>query len=315
MPQPRGFPPLPHGWVSHWETFPSADNRVRLFCVQHYPQEQKERKSCKRALLIVHGLGEHGGRYLHAAHYLQKSVDRVICLDLRGHGRSEGLRGHVDQFDEHVDDLATAIKQIHSELKREFGSTELHLLGHSMGGLVTLRTLQKYPDLPLVSVSVSSPLLKIRVKIPVLKKYAGLALARLWGTLHMTSEVNPDHLSHDREVGATYRADRLVHAKVTPLFFVQLEKAMADCVSHDQGIRPPLQFLIPLEDPIVDPGTSQDYFRRLDHPQKQLKTFPGFFHEPFNEIGKEKVFADVASWIERWSQIGAKLGTSGGGVQ
>ena len=156
--QPRNFPSLPKDWISEWETFPSSDGTLQLFSVIHHPKEWKGH----RALVILHGLGEHGGRYLHAAHYLESVVDAVYCLDHRGHGRSEGLREHVERFDAYADDAALAISRLDENLKKRFGQSEIHLLGHSMGGLITLRTLFKYTTLPLHSVSISSPLLGIR---------------------------------------------------------------------------------------------------------------------------------------------------------
>lgn len=229
-------------------------------------------------------------------------MDRVVCLDLRGHGRSEGLRGHVDSFDQYTDDLAAAVGRLRAQLDKEWGGGEIHLLAHSLGGHIAIRALQKYPALPITSATVSAPLLGIKMRVPPVKKYAGLLMARLWGTLHMTNEVDPDCLSHDKEVAIAYTTDRLVHNKVTPSFFVQLQNAMASTRAVREGIRVPLQFVIPLGDPVVDPDVSQDYFQKLNHPAKQLKTYPGFFHEPLNEIGKEKVFADVAAWIQRWSK-------------
>ena len=291
--QPAHFPALPRDWVSEWETFPSSDGALQLYSAIHHKRDWKGHT----ALVVLHGLGEHGGRYLHFPHYVQSAVDAVYCLDHRGHGRAEGLRGHVEQFDLYADDAALAISRIEDHLKKRFGQSKVHLLGHSMGGLIALRTLFKYPNLPIASLSVSAPLLGIRVRVPVVKKTAAYLLSRVWGKLHMTSELDPNQLSHDQEVVEVYQKDRLNHNKVTPQFFVELEAAIADTMRRDSGLSIPLQMMVPLQDQIVDPEASLSFFRGLKNRDKVLKTYPSFFHESFNEIGKEQVFEDLVHWM------------------
>lgn len=291
--QPRNFPPLPENWVSDWETFPISDGGIQLYSVLHHAQNWKR----PQALVILHGMGEHGGRYLHFPHYLQSSVDSVYCVDHRGHGRSEGLRGHIERFDLFAEDAAHTISRLDEILKKRFGESRIHLLGHSMGGLIALRTLFKYSSLPLRSVTISAPLLGIRVEVPRIKKAAAKVLARVWGSLHMVSDLDPSLICRDKEVVETYTADRLVHNKITPKFFSEMQSAMLDTLKRDSGLNYPLQMLIPLQDKIVNSDLSLQFFRSLKLRDKVLKTYPDFFHEPFNEIGKEQVFEDLISWM------------------
>lgn len=285
------------GWTSDSSTFLSFDGKTEIFWVHHRAPAAEDRK---RTLLVLHGLGEHGGRYRHLPHHLHKTFDHIVCMDHRGHGRSQGLRGHVEHFDDYVKDVTQAVALLERDA---LAGRELHLLGHSMGGHIALRTLLKHPELGIQSANICAPLLGIRVRIPWLKKQAGLLLARVWGDLHMSNEIDPRNLSHDLEVVRNYEQDRLVHNRVTPRFFVELNAAMADTLTHVEGYRVPVQFLVPLEDEIVDPDVTQDYFSRIQVGQKQLKTYPGFFHEALNEIGKEKVFQDIATWAERWRAL------------
>src|SRR6185436_3889565 len=110
--------------------------------------------------------GEHGGRYPHVPHYLNSVVDGVYCFDHRGHGRSGGIRGHVEKFDHYIKDAALAITRLEKQLKERFQQIEIHLLGHSMGGLIALLTLFSHTLLPVRSVTISAPLLGIRVPTP-----------------------------------------------------------------------------------------------------------------------------------------------------
>jgi alpha-beta hydrolase superfamily lysophospholipase len=295
--QPKNFPGLPEGWVSDWETFPSADGQLQLFQICHHPLEWTSPK----VLVLFHGLGEHGGRYLHFPHYLQKDVGAVYAIDHRGHGRSEGLRGHVENFDSFSDDAAVAIRRIDEQLRKRFGRSEIHVFGHSMGGLVAIRMLFLHSGLPIKSVTISAPLLGIRVKLPVVKRAAAQVLARVWGSLHMSNEMDPSVLSHDKDVVQAYIDDRLVHNKGTPRYYVELLRAMADTNRRDFGIEVPFQMLIPLLDSVVDSDVSMKFFRELKLREKQLHTYPGFFHESFNEIGKEQAFEDLRSWINTHS--------------
>ncbi|MEO5970888.1 MAG: lysophospholipase [Bdellovibrionia bacterium] len=294
--QPKNFPDLPKDWVSEWETFPSSDGKLQLFSVIHHAKEWKGH----RVLVVLHGLGEHGGRYLHVPHYVKSAVDAVLCLDHRGHGRSEGLRGHVDQFDLYADDVALAISRLDEQVRKRFGNAEIHLLGHSMGGLIALRTLFKH-HLPIASATVSAPLLGIRVHTPLVKKYLGIALSRIWGSLHMATELDASTLSHDQDVVKAYLADRLVHNKITPRFFTELQNAMSDTLRRESGLNYPVQMMTPLQDQIVDSDAALQFFRALKLRDKLLKTYPDFFHEPLNEIGKEQVFEDLVSWIKNHS--------------
>lgn len=291
--QPKGFPALPSDWDSEWETFPSSDGALQLYSVLHHRKEWKSPK----VLVVLHGLGEHGGRYLHVPHYVQNQVDAVYCLDHRGHGRSEGLRGHVEDFDLFSRDVALAISRLDEKLKGRFGHSEIHLLGHSMGGLIGLRTCFGHPTLPLHSVTISAPLLGIRLKVPPLKKAMSGILAKTWGSLQMTTTLDPTLLSHDQDVAQAYTKDRLVHLKITPKFFVGLENAMADTVKRESGFGFPLLFIVPMQDKIVDSEVALEFFRNLKHREKLLKTYPDSYHEPLNELNKDQILGEIGSWI------------------
>ena len=300
--QPQSFPGLPSQWFSEWETFPSSDGRLQLYAVSHRASAESvvpERKFRKPQVLVVfHGMGEHGGRYLHFPHYLQSEIDQIYCLDHRGHGRSEGPRGYVSNFDLFADDGALAIQRLNEALHKRFGqSVDLHLFAHSMGGLIALRMLLRFENLPIRSVSLSAPLLGIAARVPPVKKAAGRILAKIWGSMQMASEVDASILSHDQDVVIAYQTDRLVHKKITPSLFVSMEAAMADTLKGPVELKYPVQFLIPMADQLVDSEISLKYYSRLKMQNKVLKTYPGFFHESHNEIGKEQVFADILSWL------------------
>jgi len=299
---PPGFPGLPSGWKHDWDTFPSEDGKVQLYAQTLSAPDLGERKPC-RVLVVLHGMGEHGGRYLHLPHFLKSAVDAVVILDHRGHGKSEGLRGHAESFDELVNDAAMAVTRTHQKFTARYGSSEVHLLGHSLGGHVAIRMQFLHPELPLASVTACAPFLGIKQHVPVWKKIGGNVMSSLFGTLQLETGLDVESVSRDQAVVDTLRVDRLAHTKMTTQFFVGLMAAMKETMLRHEGINPPIQILVPLDDRIVNAELSQEFYRNLKHADKWLKTYPETFHEPMHDFGKEQVFADIQSWIELHSGV------------
>lgn len=276
------------------DRFLSSDKKLKLFsCFRRSSPHLQHR----RILFVLHGLGEHGGRYLHYLDHLTSSMDGLYYFDHRGHGESEGVRGHVDRFDLYCEDVVLALGRLNDLLDRQGEKAEIHLLGHSLGGLIALRTLFLYPNLPLVSATLSAPVLGIRMPVPFLKKMAAFVLSRVAGSFSMKGELDASWLSHDPDLVKAYCGDKKVHNQVTPRFFTELLNALSNTVSRTDQFHYPVQFLIPLEDKIVDSRASLSFFETLQASKKRLHTYPHFRHESFNEVGKEQAFEDLRSWI------------------
>ena len=296
--QPQGFPGLPSSWVTDWSTFRSSDEKAQLFTFTHHqlPWEGK------RALVVIHGMGEHGGRYLHLPHYMREYYDAIHTVDLQGHGRSEGIRGHIDRFDSLVDDVALAVVRFADQMQRRFGQTEVHLLGHSLGGHLVIRTLLNHSDLPIKAAIISAPFLGIKAKVPVVKKYAALGLSKVWGSVQLDTALDASALSHDRSVVETYLKDRLVHSKMSPKFFTQVTAAMSDTLSLDNPRLPvPTLFMVPMADSIVDPEMTRKFFDAASpEDSKTWIPYSNLYHEILNEseVDRNQVFADWKAWLK-----------------
>jgi alpha-beta hydrolase superfamily lysophospholipase len=246
-----------------------------------------------KVLLILHGLGEHGGRYKHFPQYLGESFDRFYAMDQRGHGRSGGLRGYSPNFDQFVTDLLRVATDVQT---REPGK-KIYLAAHSFGGLVALRTLLKEKKVPFQGVIISAPLLGVTLKVPAYKKALGEFLGRTFSKVQLSNEVNPSHLSHDPAVVAAYVNDRLVHSKITPRLYLDMMQTI-EWVKHQTGpLAAPVIFLIPGQDKIVDSEKTLEFFRNLKFRDKELREYPEMYHEVFNETAKTKVFEDVKKWL------------------
>jgi len=254
-----------------------------------------------RILFVFHGQGEHCGRYQHFPHYLSNVVDVIATMDHRGHGRSEGVRGHVDRFDQYVRDARSFVERTVNEWSDGGAKLEINLFGHSMGGLISLLLLQDSPPIPFKCATLSAPLMGLKFPVPLPKQAAGHVLSRIFGSLQMDTGLDSRLVSHDAEVVSTYQSDSLVHGKATARFFTEMLGAMKRARSRTSDISVPIDFIIPLDDGLVDSDATQDYANRLEQEGKHVQTFPGFFHESFNELEKEKAFAELSRWIQKHS--------------
>ncbi|MGE4233303.1 MAG: lysophospholipase [Bacteriovoracia bacterium] len=251
--------------------------------------------------LIVHGLGEHSGRYTNFPKELAEAggdfFSEYYFLDQRGHGRSGGPRGDAPTFETLTDDLESVVKRI----REENPGHKLVIFAHSFGGLVVLYSLLKKrvsPD----GVIISAPLLRIAFEVPKIKEVFGKLIKNVLPGIQLKNEVNPGHLSHDPEVAVQYIQDRLVHQKITPRLYFTMREAMdwimTDPAAVKSGLGCPSLFLVPTEDKVVDATATLEFYRKLDDLSKNLREYPGFYHEAVNETEKQKVFGDMAKWLK-----------------
>lgn len=290
---PVGFPALPKHFEYETEVLQSTDGEQGIFLNWF----QKKNNQAKRALIIIHGQGEHGGRYQHFVHYLQDHYDLFLAPDLRGHGRSEGVRGHVESFDEYVDDALLAFEALRSRLGPD---AHVDWFSHSMGGTVTLRALQYRSKLEVDRFIFSAPCVKLKVQVPLVKDLAARLLARVWGSLTLGTDLDPKKLSHDPQVVQAILKDQLHHTKATPQFYLSFLEAMERI--QDPSFQFPSQskllFQFAGEDEIVDTDAGRAFYQSLRHEAKEEIVYKGLFHEIYNEVAKEDVFHDLIRFLE-----------------
>jgi alpha-beta hydrolase superfamily lysophospholipase len=249
------------------------------------------------SVLIVHGLGEHIGRYAHVARQLNGWGWSVLGYDQRGHGRSEGARGRLNQADDLLQDLAAVI-----DAARAAWPGKLVLLGHSLGGLVAARFVAGgiAPAAPWAravdALVLSSPALD-----PGLKAGQKLLLAltgRLTPNLAVGNGLNPDWISHDAQVVRNYVADPLVHDRITPRlarFIVDGAAAVAERAA-DWSV--PTLLLYAGSDRCVAPAGSAGFAAAAPQARVAAHEFRPLFHEIFNEPEQAEVFAVLREWLD-----------------
>lgn len=244
------------------------------------------------AALIVHGLGEHSGRYQRLAQWLRTRGFAVRCYDQRGHGQSPGARGALGHPDDLLEDLATVYNDYASSQP-----VRPLLLGHSMGGLVAARAVLDRRVQPPAMV-LSSPAL--RTWEPVWRQKLATALAKALPNLPLPNGLPFDKLSHDPQVEAAYRADPLRHGWITPRLADFLFRAGDACVADASKLTIPTLLLVAGADRLVNPAGSRD-FSSGNWAGNKLTTryFDSLYHELFNEAepARSQVLKQLGDWL------------------
>ncbi|HSF42383.1 MAG TPA: lysophospholipase [Thermoanaerobaculia bacterium] len=249
-------------------------------------------------VVIVHGYAEHKGRYRKLVSELTGAGYECHLFDLRGHGGSGGRRGHVARFGDYREDLHLVARAAGADLPP---GVPLILLGHSLGGLVSLDFVIHHPE-TFAALAVSSPFLAPAFSIPPLKKTLGTLAARVLPTLAVPSGLDAAWLSHDPEVVRAYTEDPLVFPTTTLGWFTAVEAAQEEVFARAPEIRLPALFLIGSGDPIAAPPRARALFARLGSADKRLEVYDGLFHEVFNELERARVVADLLAWLEERTQ-------------
>jgi len=243
----------------------------------------------KAQVLLCHGANEHMGRYPHVFKALNDAGYSVSGLDLRGHGKSGGKRGHVQRWERYSEDFRVAAQSI---------GGSMYLLGHSMGGLVVLETLRSgLNGVDVQGVLVSNPLLGLAFKPPRVKTAFAKLLSAAAPGLLLGNELNADHLSHDQEMNAAYLADPLVSRKLSPRWFTEMNGAV-DRVKESVGdFKHPFLLMQGTADPITSAPTATEFYEAYTGP-KTLQAHEGLYHEIFNETERAKVLSDMVGWLD-----------------
>ncbi|MBE7439976.1 MAG: alpha/beta hydrolase [Spirochaetales bacterium] len=250
-----------------------------------------------RVIVIQHGFGEHSGRYGNILQTFGETGTALYALDSRGHGRTGGKRGHVEQFQMYVDDLADLI----SLARKESGKEKVILLGHSLGGVIALQyAIQATHQEILQALVVSSPGLMIQMDLAkTVKKAMGAVLARFFPDTTVDANLDLKFLSHDAAVIDAYKADPLVHGKVSFQMATNLFNIGKVIYEKIGVLKIPVYIFHGVADGIVSSRGSELLFEKLTTPDRTLKLYPDLFHETMNEASpaKEQVLSDLKIWV------------------
>jgi alpha-beta hydrolase superfamily lysophospholipase len=254
------------------------------------------------AVLIVHGLGEHGGRYADLAGLFNTLGLSVRTQDHRGHGRSGGSRGSIARPDDFLQDL----KLVFDDFARKQNTTPF-LFGHSLGGLIAARFATGGFS-PVRGLMLSSPALAIYLsRFQRLLLLVGSALAP---GIAVATGLPSNRLSHDSEVQRLAADDLLNHRKVAPRVVRFMLDAGACCMADAAAFTVPVLLQFAGDDLLVDPAGSEDFYARLPLSHKTRYRYEDAYHEIFNEAQplRLQVQQDLIRWMRQQPGMRAETG-------
>jgi alpha-beta hydrolase superfamily lysophospholipase len=246
------------------------------------------------AMVLVHGLGEHSGRYDHVCDFFNKAGISVYAYDQRGHGRSEGKRGYVPDFQS----LLTDLDMVLGHVRLENPDIPLFLYGHSMGGCVVLSYLIHHnPNLS--GVVVTGAFIKLALKPNPFVLALGKLMNKIYPAFTQSNQVNPNFISRDKNVVNAYIADPLVHNKLSSALGIALLE-QGEMLSEYKG-----KIAVPL---LLNHGTADHLtsaegsiiFAKNTSGEIKLKLWEGLYHEIHNEPEKYEVLDYTLNWMKNY---------------
>jgi alpha-beta hydrolase superfamily lysophospholipase len=236
-------------------------------------------------------MGEHSGRYGHVAQALRARGYAVIGWDLRGHGRSSGVRGDVADGELLVADLAAVCAHFHS------ATLPLFIFGHSMGGQIALRLMEKDPEACRGAV-IASPWLRLAFDPPWWKLLLARLAMRVYPAFVQQTALCPERLSRDLVHLASFPHPELAHRRISARMFFGLRTAGKRVLAEAGRVRTPLLLLHGDDDPITSHRATCEFFERVASADKTLRIYPGVRHEMHNDLDRASVLQVAGDWIE-----------------
>lgn len=274
--------------MAHQEyTFEAFDNR-KMFVNQWVSPG-----SPKAGLVLVHGLGEHSGRYTHFAEFMNQHNISVYAVDLFGHGKTEGKQGHTPKIEDYLWQIKFLLDMV-----GQLGAP-VFLYGHSMGGLLVLKYL--FSQDPKVSgVVVSAPAIAPGYPIPAAKKILGKVGRSVFPSLVQKNGLDVNGISRDEAIVNAYHADPLVHDYVSAELGIGiLDWGVEMQLLNVSELKIPLLLMHGTADVLTSYEASKDFSSKFRGGDVTFKTWEGFYHELHNEPEKEAVLNYVLDWIQK----------------
>jgi alpha-beta hydrolase superfamily lysophospholipase len=272
--------------MSHIEFTRQSPDRLQFYFQGWEPEAPPRAVVC-----LVHGLGEHTGRYAHVAAALNDAGYAMLGFDLRGHGKSGGPRGHTHSYDALMDDIDRLLE----ETAARYPDKMRFLYGHSLGGnLVLNHALRHEPKL--AGVISTSPAIRVAHPLPATQLALAKVMNRLQPAMQMPNGLALDNLARDPEVIRAYKNDPLVHDRISVRLALEMLQAGEWALAHAAGFPLPLLLVHGSADELTSAAATQEFAGRVRR-DCTLKIWDGFFHETHNEPEKALVLGFMVDWL------------------
>jgi alpha-beta hydrolase superfamily lysophospholipase len=250
-------------------------------------------ESSKATVLILHGYGEHSGRYEHVLEALVEAGFSGLAIDYRGYGLAEGRRGCLRDFEEYVTD---ALRGLRLAGHKKGPDEPLFLLGHSQGGLLALRVAME-EGLGLSGLMLSSPWLGMAMKVPTWKYCIAKLASRFVPDFGLSSDIPKDWITTDAEQVALRDADPLMVHTGSARWLTEIYRTQEVVRAGAASVTLPTLLMAAGDDRLVSTPESRRVFEALGAPDSTWIEYPGLRHEIFNELERRRVFVDMTSWL------------------
>lgn len=254
--------------------------------------------SPKAVICIVHGFGEHIGRYQAFADFFNQHDFSVYGMDLRGHGQTSGLRGHASAYS----DLLNDIEEMMKIARVENLEIPIFLFGHSMGGNLVINFVMQKQMQEIAGFIASSPWLGLAFQPPKWKIVLGKLFAKWFPKFRQSNGLNAADLSKDELVVSAYKADPLVNYRISAGLFDAVTNAGNFAMHNQDKIKIEGYIYHGDADKIIDHNTTQ-IFALGNEQLLTWKSWEGTFHEPHNDLEKNKVMQSVLAWCQKRIKI------------
>ncbi len=274
--------------AEHQEGFIYASDHIRLFWQRYVP------RTPRATVIVLHGGGDHSGRYPAIVTALVREGFEAALVDLRGHGQSDGRRWYVDSFGDYVSDFDA----FHEKLKREHPDRPRFVVAHSQGALVAaLWAMGREHGVG--GFVLSSPFFGFAIRPPLLKELGARLVGKVVPWLPIATGIDFGSLTSDEELQGWTARDHLYSRTTTPRWFTESKRAHAEALGRAGEFRAPLLVLAAGADPIADLSATRRFVDAAGSADKRLAVYDGFRHEIFNERERARPIGDAVEWLSQ----------------
>jgi alpha-beta hydrolase superfamily lysophospholipase len=257
----------------------------------YYQQWIPENRDPRAIIVLVHGFGEYTELYRDVAGFFVSHDYAMFAMDLRGHGRSPGARGFIRAWRDYREDVETLIELVGAELPRQ----PVFLLGNSMGGLIAIEYALQHPEQLTGLVAMSPAIGKLGVAKVLL--LLSRLLSRIWPSFSLDTGIDSGAMTRDATIAARLDADPMVHGRGTARLGTEVTDTIIRVRARADELLVPVLIQHGEADTITSPADSRWFFEQVGSRDKELKLYPGSYHNLCVDLNWREVLSDVDGWI------------------